>query len=86
MLQGRALPRNASIAVLNCSGLWNLMTPIAAMAEAAMQQDHGRAGPVSRVPDPSTIAFDVALIFCNRQRRGAIRFKFAEVVVVGFHF
>jgi Segregation and condensation complex subunit ScpB len=62
---------------------WNLITPIATMAEAAMQQDHGRAGPV---PDPSTVAFDVALIICDRQQRGAIRFKPAEVVVVSFHF
>src|SRR6185312_2876081 len=52
----------------------------------AMQQDHGRAGPVRCVPDPSIVVFDVALTLCNRQRRGAVRFKPAEVVVVLFHF
>jgi hypothetical protein len=50
-----------------------------------MQQDHGRAGPVRCVPDPGTVAFDVALIRCDRQRRGAVRFKPAEVVVVRFY-
>src|SRR5262245_26492689 len=62
-----------------------LKSPIAAMAEAAMQQDHGRAGPIRGVPEPSTVVFDIALISCDRQRCGALRFKPAEVVVVRFH-
>ncbi len=45
-----------------------------------MQQDHGRAGPIRCVPDPSTVALDVALIICGRQRRGAVRFKPTEIV------
>jgi hypothetical protein len=65
---------------------WNLKTPIATMAEAAMQQDHGRAGPITGVPDPSSLVFDVALIICNRQRGGAVRFEFPEVVITNFHF
>jgi len=55
------------------------------MAKAAMQEAHGRAGPVGCVPDPSTVVFDVALLICDRQRRGAGRFKPDEVVVVSFH-
>jgi hypothetical protein len=55
------------------------------MAESAMQQDHGRAGPVYCVPDPSAVVFDVALIICDRQRRGAVRFKLVEVIVICFH-
>jgi hypothetical protein len=51
-----------------------------------MQQDHGRAGPVSCVPDPRTLVFDVSLIICDRQRLGAVRCKPAEVVVVRFRF
>jgi len=75
--------QNGTIATPNQG--WNLIAPIAAVAEAAMQQDYGRAGPVSSVPDPSTVAFDVPLIICDRQQRGAVRFKPAEVVVVRFH-
>jgi len=52
------------------------------MAEAAMQQDHGRAGPVRYIPDPHTIVFDVALIACDRQGRGPMRFEVLKVVVV----
>jgi hypothetical protein len=55
------------------------------MAEAAMQQDHGRAGSVRCVPDSSAVVFNVALIISDRQRQGAIGFKLAEVVVVSFY-
>jgi len=61
---------------------WNLIAPIATVTEAAMQQDHGRAGPVCRVPDSSAVVFQVALIACDRQGRGAARFEVLEVVVV----
>src|SRR5258705_2385446 len=54
---------------------WNLITPIAAVAESAVQQDHRRAGPVSGVPDPSTLVFDVAVVVRGRQRCGAVRFE-----------
>ena len=56
------------------------------MAEAAMQQDHGRAGLIGYVPDQSTVMVNVTLIICDRQRRGTVRFKPAEVIVVRFHF
>ena len=61
---------------------WNLITPITTMAEATMQQDHGRAGPVCRVPDSSAVVIHVALIACDRQGRGAMRLEILKVVVV----
>ena len=64
---------------------WNLITPIPTAAQAAVQQDHGRAGPVRCIPDPTAIVFDVALITRDRQRRGAVRFESAEIVVIRFH-
>jgi hypothetical protein len=54
------------------------------MPEAAMQQDHGRAGPIRCVPNLRTVVFDVAVIMGDRQRRGTIGFKLAEIVVVRF--
>ncbi len=59
----------------------NLITPIPAMAEAAMQQDHGSAGPVCRVPDSRTVMAHVALIAGGRQRCSTVRFEMLEVVV-----
>ena len=61
---------------------WNLVTPIATMAEATMQQDHRRAGPVCRVPDSSTVVVHMAFIACERQGRGTMRFEILKVVVV----
>jgi hypothetical protein len=69
-------------AVARANQPWNLITPIAAMAEAAMQQDHGKAGPVCRVPDPSTVIFNVALIAGDRQGGGTMRCEILKVVVV----
>jgi hypothetical protein len=63
----------------------NLVAPIAAVAQATMQQDHGRTGPVSRVPDSRPVVLHVALIVCSRQGRGALLFENPEVVVVRFH-
>jgi len=63
----------------------NLITPVATMAEAAMQQDHGRAKTVSPVPDTRSVVFDVSLTIRRRQRCGAVRFKRFEVVVVKRH-
>lgn len=54
------------------------------MAKAAMQQDHGWAGPVRDVPDPGTIMFDVALIICGRQLGGTVRLEPAEIIVACF--
>ena len=47
-----------------------------------MQQDHGRAGSVGCIPYPSTVMFHIALIVCDWKRRGAIRFKLDEVVII----
>jgi len=61
---------------------WNLIAPITAMAEATMQQDHGRARPVCRVPDSSPVVVHVTLIAGHGQGQGAMRFEILEVVVV----
>ncbi|MGA7394372.1 MAG: hypothetical protein WBW78_17085 [Terrimicrobiaceae bacterium] len=61
---------------------WNLITPIAAMAEASMQKDYGRAGAECRVPDSSAVVIRVALLACDRQGRGTMRFEIRKVVVV----
>jgi hypothetical protein len=63
----------------------HLVAPIAAVAEAAVQQYRGRAGPIRCVPDPGAVVLDVALLGCRRQRRGALRLKFSNVVVVCLH-
>jgi hypothetical protein len=64
---------------------WNLITPITAMSEATVQQDHGRAGSVCRVPNTSAVVIHMALIVRGRQRRGTMRFEILEVVVLWFH-
>jgi hypothetical protein len=63
---------------------WNLITPIATMAEATMQQYHWRAGPVCCVSDSSAVVVHVALIVCDRQGRGTMRFEIPKVVVIRF--
>ena len=55
------------------------------MSEATVQQDHGRAGSVCRVPDTSAVVIHMALIVRGRQRRGTMRFEILEVVVLWFH-
>ena len=62
--------------------LRDLVSPIAAMAEATMQQDHRRAGPVCLVPDTRTAVFDVALIARDRQGRGTMRLEILKIIVV----
>lgn len=64
---------------------WNLITPIAAVAKAAMQQDYGRTGAVCGEPDPRAIVIHVTLIACDRQGSGAMRFEILEVVVLRQH-
>ena len=69
-------------AMVRADQRWNLIAPIAAMAEAAMQKDHGRAGPECRVPNSSTVVINVALLACDRQGGGTMRFEIRKVVVV----
>jgi len=40
----------------------NLIAPVAAVAEAAMQQDDGRAGSLYCVPDPGPLVLYVAFL------------------------
>ena len=51
----------------------DLITPIAAMTQATMQQDHGRAGPIGSVPNSSAVMVHVAMTVRDRQGRGAMR-------------
>jgi hypothetical protein len=55
------------------------------MAETAMQQYHGRAGPLRGVPDAPAVPFEVALIICDRQRRRAVRLEPDEFVMARLH-
>jgi hypothetical protein len=49
-----------------------------------MQKDHGRAGAVGGVPDPSAIVCNVALTGCEGKRRGTFRLEADEVIVMSF--
>ncbi len=69
-------------AMVRADQRWNLIAPIAAMAEAAMQKDHGRAGPECRIPDSSAVVIQVALLAGDRQGGGTMRFEILKVVVV----
>ena len=51
-----------------------------------MQQDHSRAGPIRREPDPRAVVFDVALMIGSGSGSCAVRFKSSEVVIVNIHF
>jgi hypothetical protein len=75
-----AIDQHGSIATL--AQRWDLVAPIATMAQATMQQNHHRAGTIRRVPYSRAVVLDIAQIICMRQRRGAIRFKLSQIVVV----
>ena len=55
------------------------------MAKAAMQQNHGRAGPEGRIPDSSTVVVQIVLFAWDRQGQSAMRFEILQVVVIGCH-
>src|ERR1700693_3355664 len=55
------------------------------MPQTSMQHDHGRAGPVRSIPDPSTVVTHVALVIGDGQRRGSVCLELSKVVVVRFH-
>ena len=59
-----AVDQNGTIAIPD--QCWNLIAPIAAVAEAAMQQDYRGARTVSAVPDPRSIMLDIALSVRDR--------------------
>ena len=63
----------------------NLVPPVPAVAEAAVEQDHRVARPVGREPYPCAVVVHVALFVGNGQRRGTVRHKARQVVVVRFH-
>ena len=63
----------------------NLVAPVTAVPETAVQQDHRESEPVARIPDPSTVVLHVALAVRGRQRRSALRFEYLQVVVVCLH-
>jgi hypothetical protein len=60
----------------------HLVSPIATVAEATMQQDYWRAGAVGRVPEANAVVADEALRCCDRERRSPMRLKTKEIIVV----
>lgn len=78
-----AVDQNGTIATPNERG--NLIAPIAAMTQSAMQQHHRWAGTVSAVPDPASLIFDVSIFVRDRQRRGTLRFELPEFGILNFH-
>jgi hypothetical protein len=78
-----AVNDNGAIAIPN--QCWDLISPIPAVAEAAVQKYHGWTKPIVGVPDSRAVMIDMSLISKIWQRRGTFRFKFAEIVVVVFH-
>jgi hypothetical protein len=68
-----AVDHNRSIAARDESG--DLVSPIAAVAQTAMQQDHRWANAVSAIPDAGSVIFDIAQIARDRKWRGAARFE-----------
>ena len=70
-----AVDHNGTIALRDQSR--NLVSPIAAVAQAAMQQDHRWANAVSAIPDAGCVIFDIALIVRDRKWRGAARFEYS---------
>jgi hypothetical protein len=75
-----AIYQNGTIA--SADQCWYLITPIAAMAQTAMQQYYSRASPISGIPDASPIVFDIALIFRIRQRRRTLSFKLPKLAIL----
>ena len=61
---------------------WNLISPIAAMAQATMQQDYRCANSVSAIPDAGSVMFDRSGIVCDGKWRGAVRFESSQLIVV----
>jgi hypothetical protein len=63
----------------------NLIPPIAAMAEPAMQQDHRPADAEGRIPDAGAVVLDMALRNGGRQRSSTVGGKACQIVVEGVH-
>lgn len=77
-----AIDENGTIAA--CDQRGNLVCPVAAVAEAAVDKDDRRTGAVGAVPDLSAVVLDDALLVCRR-RRSAVGFELYEFVIVDFH-
>ncbi len=59
----------------------HLIPPVAGVAKATVEQDHGRPRPVGCVPDPGAVVLHIPLAIRDRQRRGALRFESLQIVV-----
>jgi hypothetical protein len=59
----------------------DLASPIAAVAEAAVQQNHGQAGTIGAVPDLGPVIFYVAGAARWWKRRSSIRFESFELII-----
>src|SRR4029434_5250357 len=64
----------------------NLIAPVAAMAEAAMEQDNGRSGPAGGIPDPRPVMLVFTYRRCAGQGCLPIRLELCKVVVVHLSF
>ncbi|MNL78368.1 hypothetical protein D3C87_2047300 [compost metagenome] len=63
----------------------NLITPVAAIAEPAMQQDDGWTSAITRIPDARAFVFDEALFVRLRKRWDAVAFKIGQIIVAKGH-
>ena len=66
---------NGTISVRDERG--NLVSPIPAVAQTAMQQDHRWSNAVSAIPDAGCVSFDIALVVRDRKWRGAAGFEYS---------
>jgi hypothetical protein len=61
------------------------MSPVATVAQTAMQQDDWRAGPKSAIPDASTVILDITQFVGEGKWRGPGRLESNQLVIVRFH-
>src|SRR5262249_38251491 len=59
----------------------HLMSPVAAVAETAVQQNDRASSTEARIPDGCAIMIDIALLGCGRQRWCAVGFEQLQTVV-----
>ena len=78
-----AVDNNGTITIRDQS--WNLGSPIATVAQTAMQQDYRCAGPKSAIPDAGSVILDIAQVVAERKWRGPGCLESNQLVIVSFH-
>ncbi len=63
----------------------NLIAPIAAVSEPAMQENYGSAAAIGGIPDTRAIMIDMAFRLGMRQGCGPFGFEAVKLIVVKFH-